>query len=558
METEKNQEFSSFDELKNYYDKKLPLSIEDIFSKVMKISSGKQSMETLSEIRNSIHKLAGSAGSFGYSDLGEILAGLDKYFSVLIENNEWENGFDIDYIKSEFEKIAELLSRPNTASPSCSHAVTAMPSSHGRVFEKIPENWNKRINICNPYGKKYLEDLSGKLSYFGYSIDYCLDLEKTTAAAENGEIYLVVIEIDSLAGEPGLCSRISRVRESNKYFKIIFTSENNDFETRLAAIRSGGDAFFECPINIIKLIDKIDNFTDSRRIKPDHILIIDDDMDTLSYYARLFQESGMLTSVTTDPSSAFDLIIEAEPDLILIDMLMPGCNGIELASVIRQHEDFVSIPIVLYSAFDSPPVSSPFPFSGDDFVSKSMDDETIVRIIKTRIGRSKSLRYFIERDSLTGLLNHSNLNDSFYRELVRSDRLGLPLSYAMIDLDNFKSVNDQYGHLAGDTILKNLAYMLVERLRTTDIIGRYGGEEFVVVMGNTTTVNAKKVIDSIREKFFSITHTALGHEFNVSFSCGIAGYPDFSLAETISEAADKALYEAKKQGKNRVVIYGVE
>ena len=70
METEKNQEFSSFDELKNYYDKKLPLSIEDIFSKVMKISSGKQSMETLSEIRNSIHKLAGSAGSFGYSDLG--------------------------------------------------------------------------------------------------------------------------------------------------------------------------------------------------------------------------------------------------------------------------------------------------------------------------------------------------------------------------------------------------------------------------------------------------------------------------------------------------------
>ncbi len=560
MDSKKTPDFESFEELKAYYSNKLPLNVENIYDKFIKISTAGMDNSCMTDIRSDIHKLAGSADSFGFDEVSRILKSLDLYFADFIENKKPKSDFNPDYVKESIGEIRRLFSGSDTPPAGRKdHSVTALPVSNGRLFEKIPETWNKRIIICNPEKKKYLEELSSRLSYFGYVIDYYSEVEKAVESAEKEIIYLVLVDIDSLSGEPGIGSRFIKIKEERKSFKIVYTSGHNDFQIRLFALRNGGDAFFECPINIIKLVDKIEYFADSRRVKPDHVLIIDDDMDTLSYYAHLFQQYGMITSVTTDPSSVFDLIIEAEPDLVFIDMLMPGCNGLELASVIRQHEEFVSIPIILYSAFDKPPViDSRMPFSGDEFINKSIDDETLINIAVNRINRSKSLRYFMERDSLTGLLNHTNLNDSFLRELLRADRMGLPLSYAMIDIDNFKSVNDRYGHLVGDTILKSLAYMLMERLRTTDIIGRYGGEEFVAILGNTSTENAKKVIDGIRMNFSKVSHSALGQDFFVTFSCGIAGYPDFSLAETISDSADKALYIAKNRGKNRVVIYGKE
>ena len=560
MESEKDMEFEDFDQLKAYYSNNLPLSIDSIFEKLLGKPATILDIKGLTKIRNDIHKLAGSAGSFGFLEISTSLKKLDVYFAEFIENNHSLDNLDYDYLEKSMLEIKKLFNGKMTAaSEDKNHTVTALPAVHGRLFEKIPDSWNKKMILCNSDNKKYLEDLSSKLKYFGYAVNYFTEIDKALSFMQSETIYLVLMDIDSLNGEPGIGSQLVRQKEITKSMKIMYTSDQNDFQMRLFALRNGGDAFFEFPINIIKMVDKIEYFADSRRTKPDHVLIIDDDMDTLSYYAHLFQQNGMITSVTTDPSSVFDLIIEAEPDLVLIDLLMPGCNGIELASVIRQHEEFVSIPIILYSAFDKPPVIDlRMPLSGDEFINKSIDDETLLGIAMNRINRSRSLRHFMERDSLTGLLNHTNLNDSFYRELLRADRMGLPLSYAMIDIDNFKSVNDKYGHLVGDTILKSLAYMLMERLRSTDIVGRYGGEEFVVILSNTSVENAKKVIDGIRNNFSKVPHNAMGQEFFITFSCGVAGYPGFSLAETISDAADKALYQAKHAGKNRIIIYGQE
>ena len=558
MNSRENHNFESFEELKLHYINNLPLDIGNISDKFEILSSSGINKVKAAELRADIHKLAGSAGSFGFKEISTILKRIDQYFAKYIDNNTSESDFNTDYVKETIQEVRDKLSgSKNPSAVRNRHSVTALPVTHGRVFEKIPATWDKKMIICNPDKQIYLEELKGKLSYFGYQVEYFTDKDEAMERIENETIYLALIDVDCLQKNPESGARLVKIKEKRECTKFIYTSAHNDFLTRLFALKTGGDAFFESPINIIKLVDKIEFFADSRRIKPDHILIIDDDMDTLSYYAHLFQEYGMITSVTSDPYSAFDLIIEASPDLVFIDMLMPGCNGLELASVIRQHEEFVSTPIILYSAFDKPDIiDSSVPFSGDEFINKSVNDEILVNIVTSRINRSKNLRHFMERDSLTGLLNHTNLNDSFYRELLRADRMQLPLSYAMIDLDNFKSVNDKYGHLVGDTILKSLAYMLIERLRTTDIIGRYGGEEFVVILNNTSVENAKKVMDGIRVNFSKISHSTKDEHFNVTFSCGIAGYPDFSLAETISEAADKALYTAKNQGKNRVVIYG--
>ncbi len=124
----------------------------------------------------------------------------------------------------------------------------------------------------------------------------------------------------------------------------------------------------------------------------------------------------------------------------------------------------------------------------------------------------------------------------------------------MIDADHFKQVNDTYGHTTGDRVLKILSRLLQERLRRTDFIGRYGGEEFGVILLNSSLEDARRIMDRIREDFAMIRHQEGMQEFYVSISCGIASFPKFKTAALVTEAADKALYEAKEAGRNQVKL----
>jgi diguanylate cyclase (GGDEF)-like protein len=158
------------------------------------------------------------------------------------------------------------------------------------------------------------------------------------------------------------------------------------------------------------------------------------------------------------------------------------------------------------------------------------------------------------RDSLTGLLNHTTIRERLMTELLRSARQNTPLTYAILDIDNFKTVNDTYGHATGDRVLKSLSQMLIKRLRQSDIIGRYGGEEFAIILPNTSAPMGEKIMDELRFGFSQLLHHSGEHEFSVTFSCGLATFPAYESISLLSEAADKALYEAKHQGRNQTVV----
>ncbi|MDH7571872.1 MAG: GGDEF domain-containing protein, partial [Armatimonadota bacterium] len=139
-------------------------------------------------------------------------------------------------------------------------------------------------------------------------------------------------------------------------------------------------------------------------------------------------------------------------------------------------------------------------------------------------------------------------------EVARAQRQGSHLAFAMLDIDHFKRVNDTYGHATGDRVLRRLARLLQQRLRRTDIIGRYGGEEFSVIMVDTRATAALQVLDVIRETFSHIQHPCGDARFIVTLSGGVAGFPECDSAATLNEAADRALYRAKQAGRNRLVL----
>ena len=158
-------------------------------------------------------------------------------------------------------------------------------------------------------------------------------------------------------------------------------------------------------------------------------------------------------------------------------------------------------------------------------------------------------------DPLTQLWNRAALNQFFEREMARAQDAGLRLGAIYIDLDHFKKVNDTYGHPMGDRVIKSLALFLKQRLRKTDHIGRYGGEEFAVVLPDTDAVTAAKVLDEIRRRFAEIHYPAQPHDLSCTFSCGIAELRDDMDGNALSKQADEALYVAKRGGRNRVEIY---
>jgi len=170
------------------------------------------------------------------------------------------------------------------------------------------------------------------------------------------------------------------------------------------------------------------------------------------------------------------------------------------------------------------------------------------------IEKNRELHQLSITDSLTGIFNRKHVMDLFEMEFIRTQRYGTPFSVLIADLDHFKAVNDTYGHLAGDSVLRRIATAMVESVRACDHVGRYGGEEFVVVLPNTDFEGAMEMAERIRQTLRLVKFNSDGEEFSMTLSMGVAVCRnDDTGVEAILKRADDALYQAKANGRNRVI-----
>ncbi|MDX8399788.1 MAG: diguanylate cyclase, partial [Gallionellaceae bacterium] len=342
-----------------------------------------------------------------------------------------------------------------------------------------------------------------------------------------------------------------------KPIPVIYITQHSEFNSKLAAVRAGCNGYFTKPVDVRLMVDYLDKLlsADDESENPFRILIVEDMLSIAQVNANILQEVGMKTHIVTEPALALQELQDFNPELILMDMYMPLCSGSELAQVIRLHPEFVSIPIVYLSVErDLLKQLGAMSQGGDDFLTKPIDPNHLISSVSIRAKRYRDIRSHIIRDGLTGLLNHSRIKEELDAELTRSAREGKPLAFAMIDLDHFKSVNDTYGHPVGDRVLKSLSRLLKDRLRKTDRVGRYGGEEFAVILPNAGREQAIMLMDNIREVFSQDVHLADdGRGFFVTFSCGIVCYQSGGEHINIVKLADDALYQAKHEGRNRIV-----
>lgn len=337
---------------------------------------------------------------------------------------------------------------------------------------------------------------------------------------------------------------------------LICLSRDGGLAARLAAVRFGCQGYVVLPADSAQLPDTLDRLLARDAGDGGRVLIIEDSPSSATFYSRALQQAGLQARVITNPMQVLDSLQELPPELILMDMYMPGASGEELARVIRQQDAYLGIPIVYLSA-ESDPVRQREAMAqgGDEFLEKTIPPDLLVSAVKTRIARYRRLRRLIVRDSLTGLLNHSHFKERLRVELARCRRGNKPLTLAMLDIDHFKRVNDSHGHPTGDRVLRGLARLLRQRLRGTDLIGRYGGEEFAIALPDTLPDMAVGVLNNLRELFANMPQSSRETVFHCAFSAGVAQCSPEQDSETLLHLADQALYRAKQGGRNRVVLH---
>jgi len=536
--------FEKLKKLREIYTAELPGRIDNLASQWDSHKTKPDSLDDSTILIRAFHTLAGSGTSYGYPEVTNLCRAIEVILQSCQDRSQFPDEKQIIEIEDKLLKLKHVAVQV----PKESIEVEESPKLN--VESKTPVT--KLIYVLED-DSILSEELSVHLELYGYKVVVFETAENFSIAFKKERPDLLIIDI-FLPDADGTAV-LKRLHQSSKNVPpAIIVSQRADTRARLRAVRAGAIAFFEKPLSISKLIDKIDSITNPFIEEPFRVLIVDDDKATGDYTVATLENSGFVAMAESNPIKVMDKIIEFSPELILLDLYMPDCDGYELAELIRQQENYLGMPIVyLSSETNMDKQLSAMQKGGDDFLTKPVRPSHLISAVTSRIRRYRQLSSLMVRDSLTGLYNHTSIKEILDKEISRGLRHKTPVSYAMVDIDFFKKVNDTYGHSTGDRVIKLLSRLLTQRLRKSDYVGRYGGEEFAVIMPETDMETATIVLNNLREDFSRLVIRTDEHEFKSTFSCGVAGCPVFTDAAVIAEEADKALYRAKESGRNQVV-----
>jgi len=277
----------------------------------------------------------------------------------------------------------------------------------------------------------------------------------------------------------------------------------------------------------------------------------------------LFTEAGMSVVEACSGAEALDFLATDLPDLVVLGRTLPDMDGLDLLPKLKSGElDFVPVLVASHRGETAERVRG-LQLGADDYIPRPCDPaEFLARakaLLRTKQAHDRirklqiTLEQMVVSDPLTGLHNRRYLMDRMLQEMTRSDRHGEPLALAMIDLDAFKPINDQFGHVLGDKVLRAVGSAISKSVRVSDIAARYGGDEFAVILPQTPAEGAMRVCERLLRNISEvILQDETGKTFRITASLGLAYYPadDVETPEDLVHSADGALYGAKRSGKN--------
>jgi two-component system cell cycle response regulator len=289
------------------------------------------------------------------------------------------------------------------------------------------------------------------------------------------------------------------------------------------------------------------------------ILVIDDDPEIAHLLKRHLASKNRRILLATSAAEAEQVLASEPVALIILDLVLPDTDGRNLLMRLRERPATAATPVIVLTVKGGALAKSEcFALGADEFFEKPLDPDALTTAIAAKLQRAAEIAHDAREDHLTGLPNRASFHEAFRRASALAARQGTPVSIAFIDIDHFKRVNDLYGHGAGDEALRRTARSIARSLRQSDILARWGGEEFVAVLPHTDPEGAVKALEHAAERFRQERFTAGEREFSLTFSAGVAPVHVNDTAEEAVARADYHLYLAKSMGRDRVVSGTVE
>lgn len=362
-----------------------------------------------------------------------------------------------------------------------------------------------------------------------------------------------------LALQEGVEAGLDLLTETAPDRPVLVVTDPGQSVDRVEIARRGGRGFLPHSLTAISTVDAVISLRQRLRPVGTRVLAVDDDPVTLATIKASLVEAGLDLMTCVDPTRFWALLEEHEPDLVMLDFDMPTVSGPELCRALRNDQRWASMPLLfLTSRASADEVHEMFDAGADDYVHKPFVGPELLARIFNRLERLRLYRTLADVDALTGVFNRRKSVEDIERLLRIADRAQQPVSLCVLDVDDFKAINDQHGHPAGDAVLRGIGAALHRFLRGDDVIARWGGDEFVVAMYGMSSGDGRHRIDDFLEEIRDTSFGA-GHGAQVTMSAGLAEYPvDAADLDSLYRTADRALYIAKQEGRDRLIHGGSE
>lgn len=342
------------------------------------------------------------------------------------------------------------------------------------------------------------------------------------------------------------------------------------FENRVRVARLGVDRLLQTPVTPTEVLEAATQVLQKGVPPTAKLLVVDDDPAMLALLQNILEPWGFRLSLLSDSRNFWQVLERFEPDLVLLDVQMPEISGFDLCQVIRNAAHWQEMPVLFMSGYtDADTIQQVFSVGADDYIRKPIVAPELVARVLGWLERSRIRQLRADVDSLTGISNRQKSTQLLTQMMALAKRQGETLCFAILDFDKFKEINDQYGHPTGDRVLRRFGEKLLSTFRTEDVMGRWGGEEFVIgLYGMNRHEGVQKLRrflqDWRQEQFIPsfIPSTSgngdsdgkqMSEPVVITFTAGVAVYPhDGTDLQALYRAADIALYKAKAAGRNQI------
>lgn len=525
-----------FAALQQEYLREAPARLAELSKDLAALRSGEEG--AIDSLRQRFHRLAGSGGSYGFPEVTRIAREMEQ----LLSPGSTPSATDPEGLSQAIASLAEALN---------AGVRQDLPLEPVGVADQSGFGWRALLVMRE---SPLSESLSRELGAMGYQVMIRQDNADPFEIRPTERPDLVVIGTDA-AVDPLQLARYWTAPTIERP-KAVVLADPHDRLDRLRSTAAGVDGLFgsdKLPIHLLEYAQSLARVG----APPAHVVVVEDDPAQTRLLTSWLKRINANVTVCGTAAKAREVLSNVTPDLVLLDIDLPDVDGYAIARLIRQEARLALIPVIFLTAHSSlTDRLIGLRAGGDDFLQKPVDSNHLLQLSLTRVERGRRVRELVHRDGLTGALNHSSLISELEHALAYASRHNEKLCFMMLDLDHFKRINDTWGHLVGDQVLMHVSNVFRKSIRQSDVLGRYGGEEFAVILPNCPINQAVALAERIRTNLAaSPIRVSQSDTLGPRVSIGVASYPESGTTATeLTAAADRALYQAKAQGRDQVVI----